>query len=95
METGELAAEHVAAHLDGDTSALDAYADRIERELRPRYHGYAVAQRWLARPWLNDLLSWRMKRGPWLQEAARGVVAETVDPAEVFSWRGLLRSVVG
>jgi len=27
--------------------------------------------------------------------AARGIVSETVDPAEVFSWRGLLRSVVG
>ena len=95
METGELAAQHIAAFLDGDAAALDRYAGRVERELRPRYHGYEVAQRWLARPWLNDLLSWRMRRGRWLQEAARGVVAETVDPARVFSWRGLLRSVVG
>jgi geranylgeranyl reductase family protein len=96
METGELAAGHVATFLDtGDPSALDAYAERVERELRPRYHGYEVAQRWLARPWLNDLLSWRIRRGRWLQEAVRGVVAETVDPADVFSWRGLLRSVVG
>jgi len=95
METGEMAAEQVSAFLDGDARALDAYAERVERDLRPRYHGYEVAQRWLARPWLNDLLSWRMRRGRWLREAAQGVVAETVDPARVFSWRGLLRSVVG
>ncbi len=94
METGELAARHVDVFLDGDAGALDTFADRVERELRPRYRGYEVAQRWLARPWLNDLLSWRMRQGRWLQEAARGVVAETVDPADVFSWKGLLRSVV-
>jgi len=95
METGEMAAQQVALALEADDPApLDAYADRLERELRPRYHGYLVAQRWLGRPWLNDLISRRMRRGGWMAEAARGIVSETVDPAEIFSWRGLLRSVV-
>jgi geranylgeranyl reductase family protein len=96
METGEMAAEQVALALEaGDPAPLDGYAERLERELRPRYHGYLVAQRWLGRPWLNDLVSRRMRRGGWMAEAARGIVSETVDPADVFSWRGLLRSVVG
>jgi len=87
METGEMAAEHVALALDADDPALlDGYAERLEKELRPRYHGYLVAQRWLGRPWLNDLISRRMRRGGWMAEAARGIVSETVDPAEVFSW---------
>jgi len=95
METGEMAAEQVALALEtGDPAPLDAYAERLERELRPLYHGYLVAQRWLGRPWLNDLISRRMRRGGWMADAARGIVSETVDPAEVFSWRGLLRSVV-
>ncbi|HET9948625.1 MAG TPA: hypothetical protein VFQ22_06870, partial [Longimicrobiales bacterium] len=96
MESGELAAAQLAAWLAGrDPSALDAYAERLESELRPRYHGYELAQRWLARPWLNDLVARRIRRGGWLAEAVRGVVAETVDPARVFSWRGILRSFVG
>ena len=95
MHTGEMAAEHIARALDDDDdSALDHFADRVEEELRPRYRGYATAQRWLARPWLNDLVARRLRRGGYLGRAARGIVAETVDPAEVFSWRGLLRSLL-
>ncbi len=75
METGEMAAEQVALALEaGDPAPLDAYVQRLERELRPRYHGYLVAQRWLGRPWLNDLVSRRMRRGGWMAEAARGIV---------------------
>ena len=95
MQTGEMAAEHVARALEcGDDSVLDAFADRVESDLRPRYRGYELAQRWLARPWLNDLVARRLRRGGYLGRAARGIVAETVDPGEVFSWRGLLRSLV-
>lgn len=96
METGEMAAQAIGRALEtGDAGALDAYPERLDTELRPRYHGYEVAQRWLSRPWLNDLVSWRARRGRYLQEAARGMVAETVDPRRVFSWEGLVRSLVG
>ena len=95
MESGEMAAQAVLGSLDGEgPNALERYAERVERELRPRYRGYDVAQRWLARPWLNDLLSRRLRRGGFLREAARGMVAERVDPATIFSWRGLLRSLL-
>jgi len=94
MESGEMAAEHVALALDtGDPHHLDDYARRIETELRPRFRGYALAQKWLARPWLNDLVAWRIRKAGYLRDAVRGVVAETVDPAEVFSWRGVVRSL--
>ena len=95
METGEMAAEHIALALEGsDDAPLEGFAERVERELRPRYRGYATAQRWLGRPWLNDLAARRLRRGRYLSRAAQGIVAETVDPAEVFSWRGLLRSLL-
>lgn len=95
MQTGEMAAAHVGAALERDDEAeLDAYATRVESELRPRYRGYAMAERWLGRPWLNDLVARRLRRGRYLSRAARGIVAETVDPAEVFSWRGLLKSLL-
>jgi geranylgeranyl reductase family protein len=96
MESGEMAAEHVALTLEtGDSRHLDDYARRIDAELRPRFRGYALAQRWLARPWLNDLVAWRIRKAGYLREAVRGIVAETVDPADVFSWRGVMRSLVG
>lgn len=95
METGEMAAAALSDHLSGrEPHALSAYERRLEAELRPRYRGYAAAQRWLARPWLNDLVSRRMRRGGFLQEAASGMVAETVDPSTVFSWSGVVRSLI-
>lgn len=95
METGEMAAGAISDALGrDDPEASSGYTARVRRELRPRYHGYAVAQRWLSRPWLNDLVSWRIRRGGFLREAAQGMVAETVDPRRIFSWKGLLRSVV-
>lgn len=94
MQTGEMAAVHVGAALEGDDdSELDGFARAVEA-LRPRYRGYVAAERWLSRPWLNDLAARRLRRGRWLSRAARGIVAETVDPEEVFSWRGLLKSVL-
>lgn len=95
METGEMAADAIAAAAHGDPEALAAYGADVETSLRPRYEGYATAQRWLSRPWLNDLVSWRIQKGRFLQSAAAGMVAETVDPARIFSWRGLMRSLVG
>ncbi len=95
METCEMAAAAIAAAAHGHPDALAAYGSDVEASLRPRYEGYAAAQRWLSRPWLNDLVSWRIRKGRFLQSAAAGMVAETVDPARIFSWRGLLRSVVG
>jgi geranylgeranyl reductase family protein len=96
MESGEMAAEQVGRALEtGDARHLDEYARRIDSELRPRFRGYAIAQKWLARPWLNDLVAWRIRRAGYLRDAVRGIVAETVDPAEVFSWRGVVRSIAG
>jgi flavin-dependent dehydrogenase len=96
MESGEMAAEHVALTIEsGNPRHLDDYAARIASQLRPRFRGYALAQKWLARPWLNDLVARRIRAASYLRDAVRGIVAETVDPAAVFSWRGVVRSLVG
>lgn len=95
METGEMAAAAITAAANGNPDALAAYGADVETALRPRYDGYAAAQRWLSRLWLNDLVSWRIRKGRFLQAAAAGMVAETVDPARIFSWKGLMRSLVG
>lgn len=95
METGELAAE--VAHdalTSGDLSRLGEFPHRIERELKPKFLGYRIAENWFSRPWLNDFVARRIRSSRILQELVAGIVNETVDPREVFSLRGMLRSFV-
>lgn len=89
MESAEAAAEHVAAALAGDTAALTAYPRTLDETLQPRYRGYQVAEHWIARPWLSDLVARGVRRSERLRRAAAGVISESVDPRAVFSVRAL------
>jgi len=95
METGELAAEVAHEALtSGDLNRLSAFPVRIEQELRPKFLGYRIAENWFSRPWLNDFVARRIRSSTILQELVAGIINETVDPREVFSLRGILRSFV-
>jgi geranylgeranyl reductase family protein len=93
MRTGELAAEVIHEALAAnDPGRLHDFPARLEAELRSRYRGYARAERWLARPWLNDLVAWRLRHSPGLRQRVGGVFTADADPGAVFSPRSLLRS---
>lgn len=95
METAELAADIVNRALStGDFSRLTELPDRITRELASKYIGYRVAESWLSRAWLTDLLARRAARSVAMRRAVEGLLNETIDPRAVFSLRGLLRSLV-
>jgi menaquinone-9 beta-reductase len=92
MESGEMAAVAVIAALsDQGSNGLEGYARSLDR-MRQRYRGYRIAERWLSRPWLADLLARRAQRSVHIRRAVAGVVAETEDPRAVFSVGGLIRS---
>jgi geranylgeranyl reductase family protein len=96
METAELAAKAILTALR--SSKLDELHDlprRIRTELLPRYRGYELAEKFVSHPWLIDLVAWRAKRSAALRRLMSGVIAETVDPARVFSLRGILGSLLG
>ena len=94
METAELAAEAIAQTLEsGDFEPLRRFPARLKLDLLPRYRAYATAQRWLSRSWLNDLVAWRASRSPYLRDAMARIVAESGDSNDVFSLRGLWRSM--
>ncbi len=96
MESAEIAADAVYEALrSGDTAPVRRYPEALEGRLRPRYHGYSMAEGWVGRPWLCDLIFRRARKSRWMQEALRRLAEETVDPREVFSWRGLWRSLTG
>ncbi|UCD24364.1 MAG: geranylgeranyl reductase family protein [Gemmatimonadota bacterium] len=91
METAMLAAQQVHLALEqGDTEPLSLLPALVEEQLSPRYLGYRVAQRWISKPWLTDLLAARICRSPHLTRAAAGIINETTDPRTVFTWRTLL-----
>jgi geranylgeranyl reductase family protein len=93
METGELAADTLhQAITTGNAGVLSSFGRRVSAELGPRYLGYLVAERWLSRPWLNDLIARRTQRSPLLLKLIAGVLNETIDPRAIFSIRGLARS---
>ncbi|HET9532975.1 MAG TPA: geranylgeranyl reductase, partial [Blastocatellia bacterium] len=95
METGEIAADISHRALStGDFSCLARFPSRIEREMKPKYRGYLLAEDWLSKPWLNDLVARRIRRSRYLQESIAGIVNETADPRETFSLRGVLLSFV-
>lgn len=95
METGELAAEVAHEALSsGDLNRLNEFPHRIDCELKPKFLGYRIAENWFSKPWLNDFVARRIRSSRILQELVAGIVNETVDPREVFSLRGILRSFV-
>ena len=95
LETGILAAEVLHDALSsGEMERLAAYPERLEQELRPKYLSYEIAERWLSIPWLIDFLARRVHRSRRLARAAKGILQETVDPREIFSVTGILRSLL-
>jgi flavin-dependent dehydrogenase len=96
MESGEIAARVLLEALGpGGLGRIADYPARIASELAPRYRGYRAAERWLSRPWIADLLARRTARSGYLTRATEGIFTESADPSEVFSLRGVLRSLWG
>jgi len=93
MESGELAADVIHQALESnDFSGLSQYPERIKNELEPRYLGYKIGERWMARPWLADFMARRAKKSKFLRDSMAGLITETVDPRTIFSVRGVLKS---
>lgn len=97
LETGVLAGEQAVAlfhgHLD-ETMLAAAYTDRVMTGLAPRFAAYEAAQRWLSYPAVCNFIAARARRSARLREQLAGLLAESGQPGELFSWRGLLRLLV-
>jgi geranylgeranyl reductase family protein len=90
METASLAARQVHEALEHSTKEpLHLYPSLVNKHLVPRYLGYRVAQRWIAKPWLSDLVAARIRTSRNLQRLAAGIIDEVTDPQDVFTWQTL------
>ncbi|MBI5440263.1 MAG: geranylgeranyl reductase family protein [Deltaproteobacteria bacterium] len=94
LETGELAAKALDAALKaGDLDLLELYPRALRKELGRKYLGYRVAERWLSSPRLADYLARRVRASRHLRRAAMGILLGASDPREIFSLRGIVRSL--
>ena len=94
METGELAAEVIDRSIShGNYSELNMFSSQVEQQLKPKYMGYRIAENWLSNAWLNDFLIKRANQSDYLKEAATGIITESIDPKEIFSLKGLAKSI--
>lgn len=93
MESGILAARTIMENQAGDTGPR--YAQVLEESFRRRFDGYRRAQEWLSYPSVCDLLARRAREGSFLRGKLEEMITETTDPLEIFSFRGLVRSVLG
>ncbi len=97
LEMGMLAAEQALALCRGqvdDTTLVSAYTQRVRGALASRFAAYETAQRWLSCPAVGNFIAARARRSARLRERLAGLLAETAEPGELFSWRGLLRALV-
>jgi geranylgeranyl reductase family protein len=93
MESGQRAAEAVSAALDtDDLSKILHYGQQMESEFKNRYRGYRMAEKWLVRPWLNDFLLSRFGKSKYAKDILAGIVAETRNPQDLFSFKGILNT---
>jgi len=91
METGLLAARQAHRSIEaGNATPLTQFPELLERDLAPRYTGYQIAERWMSRPWLNDLLAIRIRTSASLRTTVSEILNETADPRTVFSWKTFL-----
>ncbi len=67
IESGEMAAAVISEALrDRDIKRLQEFPGKLVTEMKPRYQGYNVAERWLSHRWLNDLIVWRISKSRFL-----------------------------
>jgi len=93
MESGQLAAEAISKALEsGDLSKLSPYGQQIESKFKTHYQGYRIAEKWLARPWLNDFILNRFGKSRYAKEILAGVIAETKNPQDIFSLKGIIKT---
>jgi geranylgeranyl reductase family protein len=91
LQCGELAGRLVHRALEeGDPGCLRNYPGCLENLTGLRYGQFHRVLKWIRYPWLNDFLARRVNRNPKVKEVLAALLQENTNPAQVFSWRGVV-----
>ncbi len=92
MESGLAAAKTIGESLTaGNPGQLAEYTAALRR-LKPRYHGYETAEKWLGSRRLNEFVAGRIVRSEFLRSLIGQFMAETGDPGDLFKLSSLVKS---
>lgn len=90
LETGMLAAEAIVKSRQDDAAVRQHYEAAL-LALKPRFELYERGNRVNAHPWLIDLLIWRARKSKRLLQRMSGVLNETSNPGQLFTFKGVRR----
>jgi len=90
LETGMLAAEAIVQSRQDDAAVRQHYEAAL-LALKPRFELYERGNRVNAHPWLIDLLIWRARKSKRLLQRMSGVLNETSNPGQLFTFKGVRR----
>ncbi|MBT9527700.1 MAG: geranylgeranyl reductase family protein [Rhizobacter sp.] len=90
LETGMLAAEAIVRDRQDDAAVRQHYEAAL-LALKPRFELYERGNRVNAHPWLIDLLIWRARKSRRLLQRMSGVLNETSNPGQLFTFKGVRR----
>ncbi len=97
LQSGILAAEtalRAGCSEAGLRSAAADYAQALAARFGGRFRAYRRMQRWLAYPAFANFLTRRANRGRFVRAQLQSLFAETGDPVELLSVRGLIRAAL-
>ncbi len=92
MRSAQLAADQLDVLLLGNRSPLERIVPLMRDHFTSLFTGYRRTERWLAYPWINDLIARRVSKSRFLQDACRGIILGTVNPNEVYSVKGIVKA---
>jgi geranylgeranyl reductase family protein len=87
MESGMLAADLAIEAGAGAGGIAPKYGDEMRTRYAARFRTYDAAQRWVAVPYVADLVAGRANRSRWVHERLTRVITEQALPSHVFSAR--------
>jgi geranylgeranyl reductase family protein len=89
LETGLAAADALLAGATDDAVVQAQYAATLAA-LKPRFDTYDAAAYVNRFPWIADVVVWRARQSSAILRRLRGILDETQNPGNLFSWRGAM-----
>lgn len=88
LETGLAAADALLADA-GDDAGVQARYGAALAALKPRFDTYEAASYVNRFPWIANIVVSRARRSPAILRRLQGMLEETQNPGQLFSWRGV------
>jgi flavin-dependent dehydrogenase len=94
LQSGMLAASCIAgARANGD-SPEELYERSLIGRFGAQFRAYKRAQDWLSFPIMSNFVVHRARKGGYVKRQLEGFLAETADPEDLFSLKGMAKAVL-